>query len=146
MIAVDTNVLVYARRSTAPQHGVALSLLHGLATGSAPWALPLPCIVEFVRVVTHSVFRPVVPLAEAWQNVQVLLSSPSLQVLTPTNRHVALLREVMEESGATGNLAYDAQIATLCLEHGVREILTADKDFRRFPSLKATDPFARATV
>lgn len=143
MIAVDTNVLVYARRSTAPQHGVALSLLHGLATGSTPWALPLPCIVEFLRVVTHSVFRPAVPLADAWQNIQSLLASPSIQVLTPTDRHLVLLRELMEESGASGNLAYDAQIATLCLEHGVREILTADKDFRRFPSIKATDPFAR---
>lgn len=143
MIAVDTNVLVYARRSTAPQHGAALSLLHGLATGSTPWALPHPCIVEFLRVVTHNVFRPVVPIAEAWQNIQTLLASPSVQLLTPTDRHLALLREVMEESGATGDLVYDAQIATLCLEHGVREILTADKDFRRFPSLKATDPFAR---
>ena len=143
MIAVDTNVLVYARRRTAPQHGAALKLLHDLATGSAPWALPHPCIAEFLRVVTHNVFRPVVPLAEAWHNVETLLASPSLHVLTPTERHVPLLREIMEESGATGNLVYDAQIATLCLEHGVREILTADKDFRRFPSIKATDPFAR---
>lgn len=141
MIAVDTNVLVYARRATAPQHGAALSLLHGLATGRAPWALPLPCVSEFLRVVTHRTFRPVVSLDEAWHNLHALLASPSLQLLMPTNRHLPLLRDVLKESGAVGDLVYDAQIATLCIEHGVREIMTADQGFRRFTGFKVTNPF-----
>ena len=143
MIAVDTNVLIYALDPQLPQHKEAVRRLGDLATGSAPWAVPFPCLAQFLRVVTHRAFRATISPADAWHNLETLLASPSLQVLTPTNRHLALLREVMEESDATGDLVYDAQIATLCLEHGVREILTADKDFRRFAGIKATDPFAR---
>lgn len=141
MIAIDTNVLVYARRATAPQHLVALELLQRLATGSVPWALPFPCIAEFLRVVTHRMFQPPIPVAEAWRNLHTVLASPSLQVLTPTERHVAVLREVMDDGGATGDMVFDAQITALCVEYGVREILTGDKDFRRFTGIRVTDPF-----
>jgi hypothetical protein len=142
MIAIDTNVLVYARRATAPQHATALRVVRRLATGADPWALPYPCVGEFLRVVTHRAFRPAVPMGEAWHNVEALLASPSVVLLLPTGRHLTALRDVLEESGATGDLVHDAQIAALCLEHGVREILTADRDFRRFRGLKVTDPFA----
>ena len=144
MIAVDANVLIYALDPKLPQHKEALRRLVELATGSTPWAVPFPCLAQFLRVVTHRMFRAAIPRADAWHNLEILLASPSVQVLMPTSRHRALLREVMEESGADGDLVYDAQVATLCLEHGVREILTADKDFRRFPGIKATDPFARS--
>jgi hypothetical protein len=142
MTAVDTNVLVYAFIGDAPRHGRAAAALRSLAMGDAPWGLPHTCIGQFLRVVTHRAFRPLVPLATAFRFLELLLASPTVQLLTPTSRHVPLLREVLEESGATGVLVYDAQIATLCLEYGVREILTADKDFRRFSGLKVTDPFA----
>ena len=142
MIAVDTNVLIYARRTSAEEHQAALELLHRLATGRTSWAIPLPCLLEFLRVVTHRAFQPTLSLEEAWHNLETLLASPTARLLTPTDRHFALLHEVLDESGATGNLVFDAQIATLCLEYGVREILTADKDFRRFTGLKVTDPFA----
>ena len=36
------------------------------------------------------------------------------------------------QSGATANLIHDAHIVALCLEHGVTELLTADRDFTRF--------------
>lgn len=141
MIAVDTNVLVYARRSTAPQHATAVDLLERLATGSAPWALPYPCLVEFLRVVTHKAFAPAIGMADAWKNVAVLAASPSVQVLMPTSRHLDVLRDVCDESGATGDLVFDAQVVALCLQHGVRELLTADRDYRRFRGLKVRDPF-----
>ncbi len=141
MIAVDTNVLVYATRATAPQHGTAVALLGELARGAAPWGLPQPCLVEYLRVVTHRAFAPPVPAADAWANIATVLASPSAQMLVPTARHVDVLREVCDESGATGDLLFDAQIVALCLQHGVREILTADRDFRRFRGLKVRDPF-----
>jgi toxin-antitoxin system PIN domain toxin len=128
--------------AAAPRHPRALRVLYDLATGAAPWALPQPCVVECLRVVTHRAFQPAVPPREAWRNLESLLASPSLQVLTPTNRHFALLREVQEESGATGDLVFHARIVALCIEHGVREILTADRDFRRFTGIRVTDPFA----
>ena len=142
MIAVDTNLLVYAFNADAPQHAKARAALGHLAAGAAPWGLPQICVGQFLRVVTHRAFRPVVPLATAFSYLDLLLASPSVLLLVPTGRHLALLRDVMAESGAAGVLVFDAQIVALCLEYGVREILTADKDFRRFRGLKVTDPFA----
>jgi predicted nucleic acid-binding protein len=56
-------------------------------------------------------------------------------------QHRSLMRRMLLEGNATGNLAHDAHIAALLLEHGVTEILTADRDLNRFPGIKAVDPF-----
>lgn len=142
MIAVDTNILVYAHRAGVPQHEVAIRVLRELAGGRSPWALPFPCIGQFLRVVTHGAFRPrPTTMAAALHNLGVLLASPATRVLLPTDRHVEVLSAVLTDSGAVGGDVYDAQIAALCLEHGVREIMTGDRGFRRYTGLRATDPF-----
>ncbi len=46
MIAIDTNILVYARRREAPHHEAARRLLVELAEGQAGWVIPWPCIYE----------------------------------------------------------------------------------------------------
>ena len=143
MIALDTNVLVYAFRVDAPQHGRAVALLRQLARGRSPWCLPWPCITEFLSVVTRLRMRPAAGAMEAaWQNLDGLLEAPSARVLRPTEGSLEALRLVLLESRARAGAVFDAHIAALCLEHGVREILTADRDFRRFRGLKVTDPFA----
>jgi toxin-antitoxin system PIN domain toxin len=141
VIAVDTNILVYALQPGVAQHREALRRLEALATGRSPWAIPYPCVAQFLRVVTHRAFRPVIPAAEVWHNMDALLASPTVQLLTPTRQHLPMLRDVINESGAVGDMVYDAQIVTLCLEYGVREILTGDRGFRRFTGIKVTDPF-----
>lgn len=142
MRGVDTNILVYADREETPDHQAAKELLRGLAIGSEPWALPWPCIYEFLRVVTHPrVFHPPTPIDEAWEAVELLLDSPSVLVLSEGERHRRILGDLLRAAPVTGNLVHDAHIAALLLEHGVNEILTADEDFRRFPGLKVTNPF-----
>ena len=54
MIAVDTNVLVYAHREDSPWHGAASRVVRDLAEGSAPWAIPWPCLHEFLAIVTRA--------------------------------------------------------------------------------------------
>lgn len=142
MKAVDTNVLVFAEITTTPHHDKALDLLTGLAEGSLPWAIPWPCVYEFLRIVTHPrVFHPAVPLERALDDLGRILGSPSLLLLHETSRHPRVMREVLERSAANGNLVHDAHIAALCLEHGVSELLTGDRDFARFPELQSTNPF-----
>jgi uncharacterized protein len=142
MRAVDTNILVYAHRREALEHKAAVKLLTQLTTGAEPWVLPWPCIYEFLRVVTHpKVFHPPSPAGLAWDAVESLLSSPSLVYISEGDRHASILKELLAESPATGNLMHDAHIAALLIEHGVDEILTADEDFRRFRKLKVTNPF-----
>ena len=59
MRALDTNVLVQAEVVGSPFHSVARTLLVQLAEGPAPWAIPWPCVYEFLRVMTHPrVFHP----------------------------------------------------------------------------------------
>lgn len=142
MKAVDTNVLVYAATRPGPHHGAARAVLTSLAEGSEPWALPWPCLYEFLRVTTHPrVFHPPPQMMDAFAFVRRLLESPTLVLLSETSRHVETLEAVLTRSGVTGNLVHDAHIVALCLEHGVSELLTADRDFARFDELRVANPF-----
>jgi hypothetical protein len=140
--AVDTNVLVYAEITSSPHHRTASAVLRSLADGRAPWAIPWPCLYEFLRVVTHPrVYHPPVPAARALEDLRAILSSPSLVLLSETSRHADMCVAVVQASGVSGNLMHPAHIAALCLEHGVSELMTGDRDFGRFAGLKVVNPF-----
>jgi hypothetical protein len=142
MRALDTNVLVQAEVVTSPFHSIARTLLAGLAEGRAPWAIPWPCIYEFLRAVTHPrIFHPPMPPGKALRDLQHILASPSLVLLGETTRHPEVMAAVVEASGASGNLVHDAHIASLCIEHGVSELVTGDRDFARFPQVRIYNPF-----
>jgi toxin-antitoxin system PIN domain toxin len=137
VIAVDSNVLVAAHRQEHTAHRKALTRLQEIAEGEAPWGLPIFCVPEFLRVVTHPrVFSPPSDLAVASSFVDRLLESPSLRLLLPGDRFWACLRAALELADARGNLVFDAQIAALCEEHGVRDLVTGDRDFSRFTNLR----------
>jgi toxin-antitoxin system PIN domain toxin len=137
VLAVDTNVLVYAHRSEFRQHAAALAALTALAEGTDLWGLPEICLAEFIRVTTHpGILTPPSSPEDAVAALGGLLASPSLRVPGPGERHPALLFELVRSYRIKGNLAFDAQIVALCLEHGVRELLTADRDFDRFKEIR----------
>jgi len=137
LIAVDTNVLIYAHRCETRRHGEALEKLRALAEGDVPWALPVFCLAEFVRVVTHlRVFTPPSELGTALDFLDRLLESPSARLLLPSRIYASIFRKACEAGEIRGNLAFDAQIAASCLEHGVRDLITADRDFARFAELR----------
>lgn len=133
MIAIDTNILVYAHREELPLHRNAMSRLVELAEGVEPWALPVFCIGEFLRVVTHPrLFNPPSTLRQAVQAIGNLLESPSVVILNPAENFWPILTEIAKIADAKGNILFDAQIVAVCREHGVREILSEDRDFSRF--------------
>lgn len=135
MIAIDTNILVYAHREELPQHLRAKDYLTQLAEGSQRWAIPVFCLGEFLRVITHvKLWDPVFTPSEAALTVKSLLASPSLQILMPGALYVNNLLNLIEGSQVSGNLLFDAQIAALCMEHGVSVLMTEDRDFARFQS------------
>jgi toxin-antitoxin system PIN domain toxin len=140
--AVDTNVLVFSEITSSPHHRVARSLMTELAEGAVPWAIPWPCLCEFLRVVTHPrVFSPPMPMAIALHDLNEIFKSPSLILLSETERHFDVLQTMITRSGAAGNLIHDAHVAALCVEHGVRELITGDRDFARF-GVPVFNPFA----
>ena len=132
MIAVDTNILVYGHREEMPEHGRAKDHLTQLAEGASPWGLPIFCLGEFLRVVTHPrLFTPPSTIQQALAFVDALMESPTLRILGVDESYWGLLRARVSDARATGNLVFDAQIAAVCVAYGAT-LLTADRDFARF--------------
>ena len=142
MIALDTNVLVYAHRAESIWHARAFDALRGLAERQAPWAIPWPCVHEFVAIATHPrVFRPPTPLERALDQVDAWLESPSVVLLAETGDYWPRLRPLLQAGAVAGPRVHDARIAALCQLHGARELWSADRDFGRFPDLRVRNPF-----
>ena len=141
MIAVDTNLLVYAHRQDSPWHAAASPHVATLAEGKAAWAIPWPCLHEFLAIVSHPrIFDPPTPLAKAVDQVAAWLESPSLILLSESVDYWRVLSEVVIAAKVTGPQVHDARVAAICLQHGVTELWTADRDFTRFPSLTVRNP------
>lgn len=141
MIAVDTNILVYAHREDSPWHEDAYRAVVGLAESQSPWAIPWPCINEFLATVTHPrIYKPPTPLADALDQVAAWLESPSLVLLAEAPGYFPQLRDLLETSRVVGPPIHDARVAALCRFHGVRELWTADRDFGRFTGIAIRNP------
>jgi toxin-antitoxin system PIN domain toxin len=143
VIAVDTNILVYAHRLESAHFEKATAVIQGLASTSEDWAIPWPCLHEFLSTVTKPRLAPnPTPLATAFRQVRNLLAIANLLTLTEGDDHINNLAAVSIEARATGGAIHDARIAAICIDHGVSELWTADRDFTRFPRLKIRNPLA----
>lgn len=146
MIAIDTNILVYAHRSDSPHHEKASAALAACAQSRLAWCIPWPCIHEFFAVVTHlRIYSPPTPPKKALDQINAWLESPSLILLAETATHWPTLQAMLANAKTLGPAVHDARIAALCLSHGVRELWSADRDFRRFSELKVVDPLGAKT-
>lgn len=144
MIAVDTNILVYAHRRDSEWYEPAAACVKELAEGPASWALPWPCLHEFFSIVTHErIYSPASTAAKALEQVSAWLSSPSVVLLSESPGYWHVLMKLIEKSKISGPRVHDGRIAALCIHHGVRELLSADRDFSRFGELKTTNPLVR---
>ena len=141
MIAVDTNILVYAHRRDSPFHAVAQERVRTLAEGIERWAIPWPCLHEFFAVVTRQrVFDPPSTIEAAMLQVDAWLESPSLSLLQETREHWGTLSSLLRRGAVTGAMIHDARIAAVCIEHAAEILWSADRDFGRFPQLRVENP------
>lgn len=141
MIAVDTNILVYAHRVDSSHHGAALAALTTLATGRSAFAVPYPCLHEFLAIATHPrIYDPPSQMAAALDAVDAVVRSPVCRVIAETPDHLSVLRELTLTGHVVGPKVHDARIAAICLTNGVRELWTADRDFSYFPRLRTLNP------
>ena len=135
MIAVDSNILVYAHKRDAPFHAEAKAALSQLVGSGGLWAIPWPCVHEFFAVVTNPrVFAPASTPAEALAQLEAWASAPNVRLLSESRDHLARLASLVLP-GVAGPAVHDAKIAAICLDHEVRTLLTMDRDFSRFPAL-----------
>jgi hypothetical protein len=135
---------VYAHRGESQFHLLATEALRPIIEGPAPWALPWPCVHEFIGVVTNpKVYRPPSPLPDALVFLDSLMTAPNLHLLAESPGYFDKLREIVLAGKISGPRIHDARIAALCLHHGVSELWTADRDFSLFPQLRARNPLVK---
>lgn len=140
MIAVDTNVLVYAVNTADPRHDRCRTFLTEAVASSrlvVPWAV----IYEFLRVGTHpKVMREPLSIQQAWSFVAALIGHPNVVVVAEGVRHAEVVEQALQAQGVYGNLVCDARIAAVLTESGVRDLVTYDQDFHRFKELRVRSP------
>jgi len=142
MIAVDTNILVYAHRRESRHHAEAAAIVRALAEGRDRWAVPWPCVYEFFSVVTNPrIWKDAASSpAQAWRQIEAWTASPSVALLGETEDFLPLLGNLVRRPRVRGPIVHDARVAAICVTHGVDELLTADRDFSLFPELPTRNP------
>lgn len=141
MIAVDTDILVYAHREDSEWHAAAEPCVRGLAEGRQAWAIAWPCRHEFLAIVTHPrIYGPPTPPARALDQVSASLESPSLVLISEGPGYWGGLRATFERSRVRGPRVHDARVAALCRHHDISALWSADRDFSRFPGIKVVNP------
>lgn len=132
----DVNLLLYAVDQQSAHHEPARRWLEDVLSGTEPVGFPWQVVLGFIRIGTNARLLAAPMTAEVATSyvAQWLGRSVSLP-LSPTDRHLLLLREFLGTSGTAGNLVSDAHLAALAIEHG-GELCSADTDFARFPGLR----------
>ena len=143
---VDANLLIWAHHQQFTQHPAAHEWWGRLLSEVPMVGLPWPSILAFVRVSTHhrALERPL-NVRQAWAVVDTWLDRPNTWIPVPTERHRGLLAGLIVDGEARGNHVPDAHLAALALEWGL-ELLSADRDFARYPGLRWRDPLSESPL
>jgi hypothetical protein len=141
VIAVDTNILVYAHRPESEFFERAKAAIRRLAENPDHWAIPWPCVNEFLAVVTNPrIFLVPTPIEAALSQIEIWRESPSLRFIGETSIYWRTLAEILAQGKIVGPKVHDARIAAICRAHGVGELWSADRDFSRIRGVKVTNP------
>ncbi|HZP68119.1 MAG TPA: TA system VapC family ribonuclease toxin [Rudaea sp.] len=141
MVAVDTNILIYAHMRLMPLHDAAVAALTSLAETGADWCVPWSCVHEFCSVVTRQkLFNPPLTQLQALAAIERLRSNANCRFLCEGPGYWAHFEHIVRASGVAGGAIHDARVAAVCLEHEVDELWTHDRDFRKFPGLRVRNP------
>ena len=144
MTAVDTNILVYAHRRDSEFFQPAGNAVRGLAERPEHWAIPWPCVHEFIGIVTNPrIFEVPTSTEAAIAQVEIWMESPSLRLIGEAAMHWQNLADILTDGKITGAKVHDARIAAICKSHGVRELWSADRDFSRMRGVRVANPLLR---
>ena len=140
MIVPDTNLLLYAYNDGSPYYSTARPWWEDLVNGPERIDIPWVVAVALVRLIINpsAIEFPMSPL-EAVENVRGWFEYPQIAPLNPGPNHLIYFQRNMEAVGIGRNLAPDAHIAALAMEHEA-ELHSNDSDFGRFPGLRWRNP------
>lgn len=140
MIALDTNLLIYAHRAGTPEHARARAAVEAAAAAPSGWGIPLPCLAEFWSVVTHPAAPPKPSTAEQASRFLDALVRAGAQVWIPGTGFADRLLRTAAELRLQGPRIFDLQIALVALGNGATELWSHDAAFRTVPGLRLRDP------
>jgi toxin-antitoxin system PIN domain toxin len=140
LIALDSNVLIYAHRPDTAFQLQAYALIIKLAVGREPWGVPVFAVNEFLKVMTQrGPGRAPLSIADALKSISRVIASPSCNLFVPGPDYWRFLEDATVSGQAHGRLLYDAAIVAVCREHGARTIVSLDRDLRRFDGITVLD-------
>ena len=132
----DTNVFLYSVNPLSPHHKKAASWLGNAFDSASGVGLAWLALIGFIRLSTHPAILPKpLSVADATGMADDWLLHPRARLLHPTERHSGVLSRLLLVAGTAGNLANDAHLAALALEHGAT-VGSFDKDFKKFSGIK----------
>lgn len=136
----DLNLLLYAIDESSPHHDRARPWLEQALSGTEEVGFAWAVLLGFIRISTNPVvLEHALSAADALDYVDDWLGQAVATAVHPTPQHAVVLRGLLEPLGTAGNLASDAHLAALAIEHGA-ELCSHDTDFARFEGLRWTDP------
>ena len=140
MIALDTNLLVYAHRRATPEHKAARRAIERARRSGRGWGIVEASIAEFYAIVTHPAAAggPSTP-AEAAAFVDALVTADA-RVWTPSQAFASRLLQLAADLNVTGPRIFDLQIALAALDNGATELWTHDAHFVHVPGLRVVHP------
>lgn len=143
MIAIDTDLLIYAHRRAVPEHRRARRALEQASGTGRGWGVTLPSLAEFWSVVTHpaAIGRPSTP-AEAAGFLRALAEQAEMQIWAPGAGFAERLLQMATDLGVSGVRVFDLQIGLIAFTNGADEVWTHDRGFVRIPGLRLRDPLA----
>lgn len=140
MILVDTNVLVYAINTDAPQHPASRAFMEATQTKQVDGVLVPQVLLEFFAIVTDSrrIARPL-EAGDAWDQVKLL------EMICPVHdeglKALEHLKAVLEEGKVRGGEIFDAFLVAQMRACGISSICTYNtKDFSRYKGIIAHTP------
>jgi toxin-antitoxin system PIN domain toxin len=141
VIAVDTNILVYAHRPESDWHKQAEEAMRSLCEGADLWTIPWPCVHEFLSVVTNPrIYTPPTPTEKAFVQLRIWLDAPTARLIGESKDHLTGLERIVRDGKLSGGAVHDARIAAICASHGVRELWSADRGFSRMTAVRVRNP------
>ncbi len=139
MIAVDTNILVYACDESSPRHERALAAMEWLVQEPA-WGLPWIVAGEFYSVLTDGRRWREPQVDAALEALDAWMSTPGMRLLAEPPGHWESLRSLLSSARPQGRNVHDGRIAAICLAAGVSELWSVDRDFSWYPQLRVRNP------
>jgi uncharacterized protein len=137
---VDANVLLYAVNRDSRHHERSRSWLDEALSGGEAVAFGWIALLAFVRLSTKvGLFPRPLSADQAMDRVNAWLGAPPAVVVEPTSDHAGIVRRLLSQVGAGGNLVNDVHLAALAVEHRCA-VVSFDHDFGRFQGLRWREP------